>query len=136
MNIFEKTQGEKNSSFQKNSKILYQKLNLPEVFYPKFRQKSQNCFCFEPKATQKLNFLGKFSEKPVYHTKIQDNFHENNGRFAKTHATHGTLKKPKEFLKKLKEFLKKLKEFLKKLKVPEVCASPILQKSVQTKSLK
>ena len=100
LNIFEKTQGEKNSSFQKNSRILYQKLNLPEVFYPKFRQKSQNCFCFEPKTTQKLNFLGKCSEKPFYHTKIQDNFHENNGRFAKTYATHRILEKTQEILEK------------------------------------
>jgi len=35
----------------------------------------------------------------------------------------------------LKEFLKKLKEFFKKLNLPEVCASPFLQKSVRKKSL-
>ena len=49
--------------------------------------------------------MGKFSEKPVYHTKIQDNFHENNGRFAKTHATHGTLKKTQGILEKTQGIL-------------------------------
>ena len=46
-----------------------------------------------PKTSQKVKNLGKFSNKQDFHTKMEDNFHENNCKMAKTQETQEILEK-------------------------------------------
>jgi len=103
--FYKENQDEKNLSFQKKTLGIFTKKSTYLRYFTKKSSKNINFISFRDQKFLRESQIWGFLKKYDLHTKMEDNFSEDNCKLAKTHETQGILEKAQGILDKTQGFL-------------------------------